>query len=212
MGGAVAYDRSHCPMEKPNRRERARRDKQERITQAAAQLFEATTTDQIAERADIGKGTLFLYAPTKQHLLAMVYEHDLMQLVEQAFAKVELDNPIVDTLTGIYILFYQLYEQNVDLARHFIREQLFLAPHSVETPGALEMLLQNLGELIHRWQAGGRVARDIDPDLAAQNTSALYFSVLASWLSGWLPLERRDGLLQASLTLYWRGLIIEQSE
>ena len=59
------------------RRERNKQEKLERITAAASELFathgvDDVTTQQIAEAADIGTGTLFLYARTKGELLLLV--------------------------------------------------------------------------------------------------------------------------------------------
>ena len=59
------------------RRERNKQAKLDRIIAAAAELFaergvEEVTTQQIADRADIGTGTLFLYAKTKGELLLLV--------------------------------------------------------------------------------------------------------------------------------------------
>ncbi len=61
----------------PGRRERAKEDKRRRIMDAARTLFAergvgGVTTQQIAERADVAIGTLFLYASTKAELLILV--------------------------------------------------------------------------------------------------------------------------------------------
>ena len=60
-----------------SRRERNKQDKLDRITKAAAGLFATrgvseVTTAQIADAADIGTGTLFLYVKTKSDLLLLV--------------------------------------------------------------------------------------------------------------------------------------------
>ncbi|MGA1838719.1 helix-turn-helix domain-containing protein [Herbiconiux sp. 11R-BC] len=67
-------------METLGRRERSKLDKEQRIFQAAAELFEsqgfeAVTTQAVSDRADVGTGTLFRYAATKGELLLMVYNH-----------------------------------------------------------------------------------------------------------------------------------------
>src|SRR5215203_3867114 len=59
------------------RRERNKQNKLERITAAARERFaehgvDDVTTQQIADKADIGTGTLFLYAKTKGELLLLV--------------------------------------------------------------------------------------------------------------------------------------------
>ena len=64
----------HRPL---GRRERNKQQKLDRITAAASELFaehgvDDVTTQQIADKADIGTGTLFLYAKTKGELLLLV--------------------------------------------------------------------------------------------------------------------------------------------
>lgn len=59
------------------RRERAKEDKRRRIMDAARTLFAehgvaGVTTQQIADRADVAIGTLYLYASTKAELLILV--------------------------------------------------------------------------------------------------------------------------------------------
>ncbi|WP_157084344.1 TetR/AcrR family transcriptional regulator [Millisia brevis] len=63
------------------RRDRNALRKQERIFEAASELFAergfgAVTTQEIAERADIGAGTLFRYAASKGELLLMIYNRE----------------------------------------------------------------------------------------------------------------------------------------
>lgn len=197
-----------------SRRQQAQHDKQQRITAAAvalfhAQGFDATTVEQVAERADVAKGTVFLYAPSKPHLLLLVYENDLAEAVVNAFADIAPDAPVVDTLANIFGHFFQLYERDVALAQRFVREQLFLRPTGRQTTDALAELLARLAALIQDWQAAGRVAADLDARLAAQTTFALYFVVLLGWLSRRTALAERDAALRASLALHWRGLMID---
>ncbi|MDF9877693.1 TetR/AcrR family transcriptional regulator [Cellulosimicrobium cellulans] len=61
----------------PGRRERAKEERRRRIMDAARALFAehgvgAVTTQQIADRADVAIGTLYLYASTKAELLILV--------------------------------------------------------------------------------------------------------------------------------------------
>ena len=60
------------------RRERNKQQKLERITAAAAELFaehgiDDVTTQQIAERADVGTGPLNIYAKTKGEQQLLVH-------------------------------------------------------------------------------------------------------------------------------------------
>ncbi|MBO0984156.1 TetR/AcrR family transcriptional regulator [Rathayibacter sp. SD072] len=75
----------------PGRRERAKEDKQRRIEQAARALFAergvgGVTTQQIADRADVAIGTLYLYAATKAELLIMVQNRKFGAAIDDGLA------------------------------------------------------------------------------------------------------------------------------
>ena len=64
------------------RRERKKEETRQRIVAAAIELFqrngyEATTVDEISERADVAKGTFFNYYPRKESILDDVHEQQL---------------------------------------------------------------------------------------------------------------------------------------
>jgi AcrR family transcriptional regulator len=198
------------------RRERARQAKRRRIARAAAELFrergfDATTTEQIAERADVAKGTLFLYAKTKARLLLLVYEAEIEDAVADALRDLLADAPIVNTLIALFGRFFQMYERDISLARRFVQELVMAAPDEdgqvISTTAAF---LARLAALIRGWQSAGRVAADVDATLAAQTTFALYYAALLGWLSGQIPsAAARDELLARSFALHWRGLMID---
>jgi AcrR family transcriptional regulator len=73
------------------RRERAKRDKRARILAAARELFArhgvgGVTTQQIADRADVAIGTLYLYASTKAELLIMVQNAKFAAAIDEGLA------------------------------------------------------------------------------------------------------------------------------
>src|SRR4026208_154836 len=89
------------------RREREREAKRRGLARAAAELFhehgfDATTTEQIAERADVAKGTLFLYAKTKARLLLLVYAAQIEDAVAEALRSLQPDAPIVESLVALF--------------------------------------------------------------------------------------------------------------
>lgn len=73
------------------RRERAKEDKRRRIMAAAGELFTehgvtGVTTQQIADRADVAIGTLFLYASTKAEMLIMVQNEKFAAAIDDGLA------------------------------------------------------------------------------------------------------------------------------
>jgi AcrR family transcriptional regulator len=66
-------------VETGTRRERKKLETEQKLVKAAMELLSThgvfdVTVEQITERADVGKGTFFNYFPTKEHLLASIFQ------------------------------------------------------------------------------------------------------------------------------------------
>ncbi|MDF2992461.1 MAG: Bacterial regulatory protein tetR family [Microbacterium sp.] len=129
------------------RRERNKQAKLERITAAASELFaehgvDEVTTQQIAEAADIGTGTLFLYAKTKGELLLLVQNtHYAAALARGRSAATEA----ADALEGVMALVAPIVECNrvqVDNGRTYLREMVFGDPGEPHHAEALSIVAQ----------------------------------------------------------------------
>ena len=181
----------------------------DRIVAAARELFRergfaATSAEQIAARAGVAKGTVFLHGGSKERLLLMAYEAEVVETATAALAAVDPALPMARTLEEIFGHFFQLYERDVTLARKFVKEQVVAThPENPLAPLTLDFVAR-LAELIARRQADGEVHPDVDPALAAQSSYALYSGVLVGWLSGWIPdPSTRDRILAGILHLHW---------
>lgn len=183
-----------------------------RVVSAARSLFRehgfaATTVDQVASRAGVGKGTVFLHAGSKERLLVMTYQVDLGFAVDRALGSADVNAPLPRALAGIFISFFRLYEEDVALAREFIREQAFLQVQDHALRTVTTRLMVGLEMMIHARQRRGEVAGEVDAARAARTAFGLYYAILMAWLGGWLPdAETRDAELLAALELLWRGL------
>src|SRR5438270_7531666 len=88
------------------RRERNKQEKLERITAAARELFaehgvDEVTTQQIADRADIGTGTLFLYAKSKGELLLLVQNAGYADALARGREAAESISDVLDAVMAI---------------------------------------------------------------------------------------------------------------
>ena len=113
-------------------RERNKLDKLRRIKDAASELFvrkgyDDTTTREIAVRAGVGLGTIFVYAATKRDLLFLIVNDDLQEVVEQAAATLRPDRPMLDNLLRTFQLHYRYFAQEPALSRLALREMSFYA-------------------------------------------------------------------------------------
>src|SRR5262245_45807144 len=96
------------------RRERKKEETKERIFKAALKLFkakgfEATTIDDIAERADVGKGTFFNYFPRKEAVLGYVPEMWIGEAEEKAEALLSETGPLGPRLIEMFTEFADFY-------------------------------------------------------------------------------------------------------
>src|SRR3954465_13861226 len=114
-----------------SRRKEASEETRGRIVAAARELFrergfDATSAEQIAERAGVAKGTVFLHGGSKERLLLMAYEADVLETATRALAAVDPAQPLAAALHGIFSHFFRLYERDLKLARRFVKEQVVL--------------------------------------------------------------------------------------
>lgn len=114
-----------------SRREREKAQRREDILQAAREVFfergiHHATVDEVAEQAEVSKGTVYLYFDTKETILAHLLLEGLEQLVaqlEEAFAANEaLSAPDrIRRLAQAYLKFYQTYPPYFNLMSAFDR-------------------------------------------------------------------------------------------
>jgi AcrR family transcriptional regulator len=180
-----------------------------RIIAAARELFrergfDATSADVIARRAGVAKGTVFLHGGSKERLLLLAFEADVLETATLALEQVDPAQPLAAALHGIFSHFFRLYERNVPLARRFVKEQVVLT-HQENPLAPLTLdFVARLAELIARRVAAGELDPGVDPALGAQISFALYYGVLVGWLAGWIPdAATRDRMLAGSLALHW---------
>ncbi|MBV9108816.1 MAG: TetR/AcrR family transcriptional regulator [Gemmatimonadetes bacterium] len=180
-----------------------------RVLAAARELFrergfDETSADQIAKRAGVAKGTVFLHGGSKERLLLLVFEADVVETATRALDAVRPAQTVAAALQTVFTHFFRLYERDMALARRFVKEQVVL-PHQENPLAPLTLdFVARLADLIAERQASGEVHPDLDARLAAQISYALYSGVLVGWLSGWIPdAALRDRILAGSLALHW---------
>ncbi|MDX6231149.1 MAG: hypothetical protein QOH68_97 [Nocardioidaceae bacterium] len=115
------------------RRERNKQEKLDRIIAAASELFaehgvEEVTTQQIADKADIGTGTLFLYAKTKGELLLMVQNTHYAQALERGRAAAENVPDVRDAVMAIMQPIVECNRTQIANGRTYLREVAFGDP------------------------------------------------------------------------------------
>lgn len=196
-------------------REENKRGKLARIREAAAELFttrgfDETSVAEIAARAGVAKGTVFLYAETKADLLALVFEERLRAVVASALAALDPSRSLSTELGRVFSRFFGVYEPRPALARLILRELSFARGHALRVRDAVDReLLTGLAAHVEARKEQGEVAADVPGALVATNAFGLYLLALFGWLSGALPSRAvAEAHLGRSLELACRGLAL----
>jgi len=166
------------------RRERNKQQKLDRITAAASELFaehgvEDVTTQQIADKADIGTGTLFLYAKTKGELLLLAQNAHYAEALERGRADAET---IPDALDAVMSIVQQIVECNrvhVGNGRTYLREMVFGDPTEPHHSVALSIVAQTeqaIAGVLGRQELAGLA----DAATTARIVSAIMFVSMAA--------------------------------
>ena len=197
-------------------RARNKLDKLRRIKEAARSLFIAkgfddTTMREIAVRADVGLGTIFLYAKDKRDLLFLTINEPLQHITQQAEAAVDPKAPLIDNLLAVAKLHYRFFGEQPALARLALREMIFYdsGTQAASFQKTRERLIRLFGRTIELAIANSEVAPS-EPSLFAGWTLFCIFQVeLRRWLTsditnlgtGLDRLERAFGMLMVGLGL-----------
>jgi AcrR family transcriptional regulator len=129
------------------RRERNKQQKLDRITAAASELFaehgvEEITTQQIADKADIGTGTLFLYAKTKGELLLLVQNAHYAEALKRGRAAAETTPDALDAVMAIVRPIVECNRTQIANGRTYLREMVFGDPTEPHHSEALSIVAQ----------------------------------------------------------------------
>lgn len=178
----------YIAMESTGLRERNKQDKLRRIREAARALFlsqgyEATTTREVAARAGVATGTLFLYARDKQELVFLIFREEVGPLVERAFAALP-EGDLVTRVAALFAAFFEHYQQSPELSRLFVKELPFLqGDKQAESARFTMAFVERIALLVEEARGRGEVRADAPALPVALNCFALYVFHLMSWFA-----------------------------
>ena len=169
-------------------REQNKEEKLRRIEAAARKLFakkgfDATTTREIAEKARIGIGTLFVYFPEKLDLLMHLYVADIERVCMGALDALPADLPLTEACARVFDALYEFYDADRALARVFVKELILLRRERQKELAELGVrFAARLGDLVVAAQKRGEVRADLVPPFVAHNLVGIYAHGLVNWL------------------------------
>ena len=179
-------------------RERGKLEKRRRIRAAARDVFlekgyDAATTREIAERADVAIGTLFVYAKDKRDLLMMIVNDDLDQ-ANQEFGQSKKTGALIDQLSDFFRKRYQYWGSEPRLSRPVMQETFdFLSPATGQGPETARFyarrgrIVELLSDIIKTKQQAGKICTDHSAEDIGSLFMTIYMTEVRRWLSNEQP-------------------------
>jgi AcrR family transcriptional regulator len=198
-----------------SRRERKKREARRRIYDAAFVLFlekgfDATTVEEIAERADVAKGTVFNYFPRKTSLLAALAADWTMRIEEELGPVAHWTGSTRDKLTRVFLFLADLGAQNPDLARLAFFESLRYMHAMVEHGRAEEEPVRHfqamIRALIRQGQEAGEIRAELRPEHAEVLLESAFHRTLAHWLATGGSRAKLHRTFEAKLDIIFAGI------
>ena len=162
----------------PERKEREKEHRREEIIDAAQKIFfqkglVATTMDEIAEAAELSKGTLYLYYSSKEDLYLTVMIRGMDILYDMFSQGISSGEPTLKTIAGLGESYYEYFKQHRNYYRmsHFFENPQFhkqVSPEMLQSCAAgNQKVWQLVVNLIKRGIDEGVLQKNIDPKNAA---------------------------------------------
>jgi AcrR family transcriptional regulator len=201
------------PVQGGGRRGQAKRERRTRIFQAAREVFAerdfaAATMQQIADRAGVAVGTLFLHASSKEGLLASAFWPEVGQVSEAAEPGIPYDAPIIDQMMYVFGVLVAYHKATgPELSAVLLRELMYgqvidQAPEDRPSRGPGEQIRT----IMERARNEGQLREDIDLKQASEMLFSIFHWQLTHWSLGRLGVDGLDGDLRYRLELCLSGL------
>lgn len=213
---------SKTPLAAPLRQRRKEARPQE-LLDAALELFvekgfSATRSDEVAERAGVSKGTLYLYYPSKEELLKAVIQQNLGQIIAQGTGIVdEFQGPTAELLSMLMNLWWDrvgntpaggIHKIMMSEVRNFPEIAQFYRDEIIQP--ATDLLGRTLQRGIDRGEFRALPVVEVTQALFAP----LIFMALHKHSFGACPAEglsmNCDGVIETHIDLMLNGLLKQQ--
>jgi AcrR family transcriptional regulator len=158
------------------RKEREKEQRRSAIVDAAEEVFfskglENATMDEVAEKAELSKGTLYIYFKNKNDLFHAIVARALEMLFNIFQCAVEKEEKGIDKIKAIGTAYFEFYKTNPDYYSAMLHQEVYEIDHSdVEENPNIALCQQLGGKIFGLMREGvktgimdGTIRKDLDP-------------------------------------------------
>ncbi len=166
----------------------AKQDKRSRILQAAVKVFAEkgfynAKVAEIARKAGVADGTIYLYFKNKDEILILIFEEEMERVIAHVRAEVEQEGNVVAKLRRFVQTHLKFVRKNPKLAQVFQLElrqsNKFIKEY---TGSSLKEYLNIIGQLVEEGQAKGVIRTDLHPGLVKRALFGALDEIATHWL------------------------------
>ncbi|WP_332651552.1 TetR/AcrR family transcriptional regulator [Lysinibacillus sp. 54212] len=186
-------------------------DRKQEILQAAAKSFsmfgyKATTMDQVAKFANVGKGTIYNFFTNKEELLQEVVISMIRDMKVEAEQAIDTEASFIKNAHNGLMKMLQFREQ------HLLFAKLIEEEKAIQTPAVKQMLIKIEAEIITfladriRIGIGKKEIRPCNPELVAYLLLKSYLAMVVDWQLTHEEALHEDEILTLFKETLFRGL------
>ena len=190
------------------KREQNKKKTRKAILEAAVRLFgekgfEATSIDELAQAAGIGKGTVYTYFKTKNDILIAYCEDGLDNLRDELAPA--LGRTLLDKLLTLFKTEFRYFSRNREFGRIYMQEAVFPRPADLDAHLALDnRYFDLLFPMFREAEDRGELRPGLLPLHVAGHFYGLFIMTVSAWYSGYLTTE--EEIFEGMETLFRQAL------
>lgn len=172
-------------------------DRKKLILEAATKSFslfgyKATTMDQVAKIANVGKGTIYTFYKNKEEL----FKEIVQRMIEEM--KYEAEQSLDDQLSFFENLHRAVYRILEFRQEHQLSLKLLQEEREIGTPAVQEMVNEMEEAIVSYIKEKLKIAIDkgyiqpCDPEITAFLMLKMYFALIFDWERNHAPLEKEE--------------------
>ena len=171
-----------------SRRERKKDEMRQRIVEQAMQLFadrgyEPVTMEQIAEAADVAKGTLYNYFPVKEAIVSAYMRTCARQKAPEVAKLVAEGADTRERLATLFVWIAHWQRDKRELYHHYLNYRMTQWLGSLRNPELRSGFEQNLQMVMQRGIDDGELRGDLPAATLSGYLESAYLMVMLNWLA-----------------------------